>query len=144
MHSCCKTVCQILPEYYPSQALIYHRYICMHTLSSHLPFVIEIANYIHQNPFIPLVWLNTGLSWLCQRPMTGNCEKWRSSSDIPNMYLQGAVGIKLKTINGAYVIIFVWHKTEFCRLMDILVKINAFLKYYLAPLLMSFSCYQNK
>ncbi|PKU34466.1 o-acetyl-adp-ribose deacetylase macrod2 [Limosa lapponica baueri] len=53
--------------------------------------------------------------------MTGNCEKWRSPSDIPNMYLQRTVGIKLEKMNGLYVIVFVWHKSELCRLMDILV-----------------------
>lgn len=69
--------------------------------------------------------------------MTGNCEKWRSPSDIPNMYLQRTVSIKLKKMNGLYVIVFVWHKSELCRLMDILVKTNAFLNYSLAPFLTS-------
>lgn len=76
--------------------------------------------------------------------MTGNCEKWRSPSDIPNMYLQRTVGIKLEKINGFYVIVFVWHKCELCRLMDTLVKTNAFLKYSLALSLTRFSDHQRK
>lgn len=43
-------------------------YLHAHPSLSHLPFVTEIANYIHQDPFIPPVSLNTGLSWLCQLP----------------------------------------------------------------------------
>lgn len=76
--------------------------------------------------------------------MTGNCEKWRSPSDIPNMYLQRPVGIKLEKINGLYVTVFVWHKCGLCRLMDILVKTNAFLNYSLAPFLTSYSDHQKK
>lgn len=76
--------------------------------------------------------------------MTGSCEKWRLPSAIPNLYLQRTVGIKLEKINGLYVIVFVWHRSELCRLMDILVKTNAFLNYSPGSSLESFSDHQKK
>lgn len=76
--------------------------------------------------------------------MTGSCEKWRLPSDIPNMCLQRTVGIKLEKINGLCVTVFVWHRSELCRLMDILVKTNAFLNYSHGPSLTSFSDHQKK
>lgn len=43
-----------------------------------------------------------------------------------DVHLQETVGIKLKKINGADVITFVWHNNEFWKLMDISVTVNEF------------------